>query len=127
MAFHRMFPWYGNWHIPRHCKLSCAKTQKNSYFPKHALRVSLPFVLRVSFIFLQEYRKVSINLGRGKLSKIEIAYFCQVFCEIFRGGSRTAATSKMELFLTIVNGFQPLTVVKKSSILDVTAALDPPS
>ena len=34
-----------------------------------------------------------------------------------RGGSRTAATSKMEHFVTIVT---------KRSILDVAAALDPP-
>ena len=44
----------------------------------------------------------------------------------FRGGSRAAATSKMERFVIIVNGFQPLTVITKRSILDVAAALDPP-
>ena len=43
-----------------------------------------------------------------------------------RGGSRTAATSKMERFVIIVNGFQPLTIITKRSILDVTAVLDPP-
>ena len=43
-----------------------------------------------------------------------------------RGGSRTAATSKMELFVIIVNGFKPLTIITKSSILDVAAVLDPP-
>ena len=32
----------------------------------------------------------------------------------------------MELFVIIVNGFQPLTVITKCSILDVAAALDPP-
>ena len=42
-----------------------------------------------------------------------------------RGGSRTAATSKMELFVIIVNGFQPLTIITKYSILDVAAVLDP--
>ena len=45
---------------------------------------------------------------------------------IFRGGSRTTATSKMERFVIIVNGFQPLTIITKHSILDVAAALDPP-
>ena len=40
-----------------------------------------------------------------------------------RGGSRTAATSKMELFVIIVNG---LTIITKRSILDVAAVLDPP-
>ena len=42
-----------------------------------------------------------------------------------RDGSRTAATSKMERFV-IVNGFQPLTIITKRSILDVAAVLDPP-
>ena len=43
-----------------------------------------------------------------------------------RGGSRIAATPKVELFATIVNGFQPLTVITKSSALDVAAVQDPP-
>ena len=37
-----------------------------------------------------------------------------------------AVTSKMERFVIIVNGFQPLTIITKHSILDVAAALDPP-
>ena len=43
-----------------------------------------------------------------------------------RGGSRTAATSKVELFVIIVNDFRPLTIITKSSTLDVAAVLDPP-
>ena len=43
-----------------------------------------------------------------------------------RGGSRTAVTSKMERFVIIVNGFQPLAIITKRSILDVAAVLDPP-
>ena len=46
--------------------------------------------------------------------------------KLARGGSRAAATSKMERFVIIVNGFQPLTIITKRSILDVAAALDPP-
>ena len=42
-----------------------------------------------------------------------------------RGGSRTTATSKMERFVIIVNGFQPLTIITKRSLLDVPAVLDP--
>ena len=45
---------------------------------------------------------------------------------LFRGGSRTAATSKMEHFVIIVNSWKPLTITTKSSILDVAEALDPP-
>ena len=50
----------------------------------------------------------------------------QVSFKETRGGSRTAATYKMELFVIIVNSFQPLTIITKSSILDVAAVLDPP-
>ena len=32
----------------------------------------------------------------------------------------------MERFVIIVNGFQPLTIITKRSILDVAAVLDPP-
>ena len=45
---------------------------------------------------------------------------------VTRSGSRAAATSKMECFVIIVNGFQPLTIITKCSILDVVAVLDPP-
>ena len=43
-----------------------------------------------------------------------------------RGGSRTAATSKMEHFVIIVNDWKLLTIITKRSILDVAAVLDPP-
>ena len=43
-----------------------------------------------------------------------------------RGGSRAAATSKIERFVRKVNDFQPLTIITRCSILDVAAALDPP-
>ena len=43
-----------------------------------------------------------------------------------RGRSRAAATFKMERFVIIVNGWKPLTITTKRSILDVAAALDPP-
>ena len=48
-----------------------------------------------------------------------------------RGGSRTAATSKMKLpavnyYHKALHGFQPLTIITKHSILDVAAVLDPP-
>ena len=43
-----------------------------------------------------------------------------------RGGSRVAATSKMEYFVIIVNDWKPLTIITKQSILDVAATQDPP-
>ena len=44
-----------------------------------------------------------------------------------RGGSRTAATSKVEIFVIIVDGWKLLTIITKSSTLDVAAVLDPPT
>ena len=43
-----------------------------------------------------------------------------------RGGSRAAATSKMERFVIIVNGRNPLTIITEHYILDVAAPLDSP-
>ena len=45
---------------------------------------------------------------------------------VSRDGSRTAATSKMERFVIIINGLQPLTIITKHSILNVAAVVDPP-
>ena len=45
---------------------------------------------------------------------------------ISRGRSRTAVISKMERFVIILNGWKPLTIITKHSILDVAAVLDPP-
>ena len=43
-----------------------------------------------------------------------------------RDRSRAAATSKMECFVIIVNGWKLLTIITKHSILDVAVALNPP-
>ena len=48
------------------------------------------------------------------------------FRSVIRGVSRTAATSKIELFVIIVNGFQRLTIITMCSIMDVAVDLDPP-
>ena len=45
---------------------------------------------------------------------------------VIRGGSRTATAAKMERFVIIVNGWKPLTIITKCSILDVAAVLDQP-
>ena len=63
------------------------------------------------------------------LNRLESARVCH--CENWwmiatRGGSRTAATSKMEHFVITANGFQPLTIITKSSILNAATVLDSP-
>ena len=60
------------------------------------------------------------NPGTLQTSKIE------KFAIIVRDGSRTVATSKMERFVIIVNSWKPLTFIRKRSILDISAVLDPP-
>ena len=45
---------------------------------------------------------------------------------IARGGSRIAATSKMERFVIIVNRWNLLAIITERSILGVAAILDPP-
>ena len=49
-----------------------------------------------------------------------------ILFSLYRGGFRPVATSKMKLFVIIVNGFQPLAIITKCSILDVAAVLDSP-
>ena len=44
----------------------------------------------------------------------------------FRAGFKAAATSKMERFVIIINGFQPLAIITKRSVLDVATVLDSP-
>ena len=51
---------------------------------------------------------------------------CLVNELVSRDGSRTAATSKMERFVIIINGLQPLTIITKHSILNVAAVVDQP-
>ena len=62
--------------------------------------------------------------------QLNVSYCFQFYLKLrlisIRGGSRTAATYKMEHFVIVVNGWKPLTIITKSSILDVAAALDPP-
>ena len=43
-----------------------------------------------------------------------------------RGTYRTDATSKMERFVIIVNGWKTLTIITKPSILNDATVLDPP-
>ena len=42
-----------------------------------------------------------------------------------KDGYRTPPISTMELFMITVKGWRPLTIVKKSSILDIIGAVDP--
>ena len=69
----------------------------------------MPFILLVSLYFFNH--------------RFLVHY---LFSKSHRGGSRTAATSKMDRLVIIVNGWKLLTIITKCSILDVAAVLDPP-
>ena len=56
-------------------------------------------------------------------SKIELFV---IIVNGFQQHPRTAAISKMELFVIMVYGFQPLTIITESSTLEVAAAFNPP-
>ena len=78
---------------------------------------------------LSSSHKTSEGLTTRSKSEPNLKESCiiwQVLSGSNRGGSSTAATSKMEHFVIIVNGWKPLTIITKSSILDVAAVLDPP-
>ena len=88
----------------------------------------------IYFVFshlMAGYKEKHSNCVSVFLSKICLSRACFLFRRIlrlfaqweqYRDRSRTAATSKMELFVIIVNGFQLIT---KCSILDAAAVLDP--
>ena len=83
-------------------------------------------ILKLSKTLLKIGMVVHVTVG---CVRVELNLFClksSSYQSSTRGGSRTAATSKMERFVTIVKGFQPLTIITKRSILDVAAVLDPP-
>ena len=65
------------------------------------------------------HTKHAINALQHKNKTIVLTGF-----DLIRSGCRTAATSKMELFVIIVTGFQPLNIITESSTLDVAAVLD---
>ena len=70
---------------------------------------------------LEKEKKMKLNCWNTFFFKTQQVY------KRLRGGSRTAATSKVELFMIIVNGWKPLTIIMtKSSTLDVAAVFDPP-
>ena len=56
-------------------------------------------------------KKSKLSISLDQQSEILYSLFIQY---AHQGGSRTAATSKVELFVIIVNGFQPFTIFIKS-------------
>ena len=69
----------------------------------------------LTYPFLSTEESINVSIQKMWILKAKI-----------RGGSRAAARSKMEGFVIIVNGWKPLSIIAKHSILDVVVALDLP-
>ena len=82
-------------------------------------------ILIGSFLRFLKYTPIFISFLDSQTHSTLTMHLCE-YALHGRGGSRAAATSKMERFLIMVNGFQPLTIITKRSILDIAAVLDPP-
>ena len=55
-----------------------------------------------------------------------IRIICPALAIFIRDRFRATATSKIERFVIIVNGWKSLSIIKKHAILEAAAALDPP-
>ena len=79
------------------------------------------FLLKQTFLKIDYHYYVYYNPEKSKIC----GCFHVTKKTTFRGGSRTAPTSKMDRFVMIVNSWKLLTIITKRSILDVAAVLDP--
>ena len=84
----------------------------------HRKTSSLHFFL----FFMSMHLVVSFNVNDN--CTLVVAWNYSVDYQTGESGSMALATSKMELFLKIVNAFQPLTTALKCSILDIEVVLD---
>ena len=75
---------------------------------------------------INKYRRYFLRVLFTEELLIHPICICHKNWYISRGGSRATATSKMEHFVIIVNGWNPLTIITKCFISNVAAALDPP-
>ena len=72
--------------------------------------------------------RIESKIKKTRTLNISAKAYCLTFIDLFRTkrGSKTAARSKVELFVIIVNDWKSFLIIKKSSFLDVATALDPP-
>ena len=71
---------------------------------------------------------ILIGFGRlcFRISFLDNPFSLNTIFIIIRVGSRTLARSQMELFLIIIDGFQPFAFVIGNSMLDLAGLLDLP-
>ena len=105
----------------------CSLMKNSSKRPLIFLKRTDKFISLISFSsnnIARIIRDLDPNKADGHdMISIRILKICGE--SISRDGSRTTATSKMECFVIIANGWKPSTIITKLSILNVAAALDP--
>ena len=91
-------------------------------------QLTLRFHTSLCALVFMNTKSIYIDLIRLDKRQQRIFKFLLTSLALYRdrGGYRTAATFKIARFVIIVNGFYPLTIITKRSILDVAAVLDPP-
>lgn len=94
-------------------------TGKNVF---HELWIKTVKVLKILVVTVRRREAFTCIRDSGLRFFLEIKYFKY----FFRSISRIPAASRMELFATLVNGFQPSTKVTKNSILHVAGVLGKP-
>ena len=104
-------------------KHSCNLCSRNTQCIECSPTSTILFYI-LSYNVVRSDGMVKFLVGTNSLFSMIHSYFAG--WSIFTGGSRTAATSKVEFFVIIVNDVQSLTIITKSSTLDVAAVLDPP-
>ena len=96
------------------------------YFLLNSFVLILKEIDRAGFASLRN----NLNLKSSLLILIFVKYSLYIIgywtlTLTLRGRSRAATTSKMECFVITVDGWKPLTIITKHSILDNAAFLDP--
>ena len=98
----------------------------SDHFCRSYIKRFNPLILFRKFSYSSNAKKI----GTSVFIKVGIYTFLTLSLKSLekgsRGGPRTAATSKVELFVIIVNVSKPLTIITMSSTLDVATVLDPP-
>ena len=121
----------------------CLKKQSLSKLLQIKEKLNLCDIWRIRNTKVKQYTFRQQYLSRFSQRRLDCIFISQNFQEIFqlnthkfltqsaqtiplfyvhfktRNGSRTAAASKVDLFMIIVNGCRPLTIIRKSSTLDV--------
>ena len=105
-------------------KISAMHLQELHYVNKSKVTSSFQGICLVCIFLAPFFYSLSMSIGK-RSTIVKIWGSCSpgfygpdfnALC-ISRGGSRIAATSEVNLFVIIVNGFQPLTIITKSSTL----------